>query len=170
MDRKLLTRSAVAALALGALSACAVTPIEPTVRVMPARGKPLEVFDAEDMACRDHAARHAGVGTQEAANASAVNSAVVGATVGAAAGALIGGSGRAAGTGAGMGLLMGTAVGSEQSTRSGYAAQRRYDTAYTQCMYAKGNVVPGQAAHPSYYAYPPPPPPPGSAPPPPPGY
>ena len=38
-----------------------------------------------------------------------------------------------------------------------YEAQRRYDIAYVQCMYARGNQVPGRTA---YRA----PPPPGSAP------
>jgi hypothetical protein len=58
--------------------------------------------------------------------------------------------------------------------------QRRYDVAYTQCMYAKGNQVPMRGVPRSRPAYatpapppPPPPPPPAAmplgAPPPPPG-
>ncbi|HKW93428.1 MAG TPA: glycine zipper family protein [Methylomirabilota bacterium] len=45
-----------------------------------------------------------------------------------------------------------------------WEVQRRYDNAYVQCMYAKGNQVPGrapaQAAPPAPPAGPPPPPPP----------
>jgi hypothetical protein len=171
----------VPALCVGALAlgGCAVMPEGPTVRVMPAPGKPIEVFDQDDQFCRGYAERHAGGNAQEAANASAVGSAAVGTALGAAAGALIGGNSRSAGTGAGVGLLMGSAAGSEQSARSGYGLQRRYDNAYTQCMYSKGNIVPGQAIpHNGGYnlppAPPPPPPPPSYGPPPgyspPPGY
>jgi hypothetical protein len=45
-----------------------------------------------------------------------------------------------------------------------WSVQRRYDNAYMQCMYAKGNQVPG-VTRPSRMAYPPPPPPQGVTPP-----
>jgi hypothetical protein len=60
-----------------------------------------------------------------------------------------------------MGLLFGLASGSDAGYAGGYALQRRYDTAYEQCMYAKGNQIPGFAP---YYA-PAAPPPPASVPP-----
>ncbi|HXY21235.1 MAG TPA: hypothetical protein VEI29_01025, partial [Burkholderiaceae bacterium] len=128
------------ALGLGtfALAGCAVMPEGPSVRVMPAPGKPFEVFVADDQYCRSYAAQNAGGNAQQAANTSAVGSAVVGTAVGAAAGALIGGGSRGAGAGAGMGLLAGSAIGAGESQRSGYTLQRRYDIAYEQCMYAKG--------------------------------
>jgi len=169
----------VAALGLGtiALAGCAVVPEGPSVRVMPAPGKPFEVFAADDQYCRSYAAQNTG-NAQEAANTAAVGSAVVGTAVGAAAGALIGGGSRGAGAGAGMGLLAGSAIGAGESQRSGYSVQRRYDIAYEQCMYAKGNLIPGQAVpyNPRPAAaptmpppgYPPPPPPSGGYPPPPP--
>jgi hypothetical protein len=49
--------------------------------------------------------------------------------------------------------------GSQMAARSGQEAsqQQRYDLAYGQCMYAKGNQVPGFAAPTTS----PPPPPPG---------
>ncbi len=60
------------------------------------------------------------------------------------------------GAGAGIGLLFGAISGAAAGDASGYNVQRRYDNGYTQCMYAKGNQVPGfQPAQ----AYPPPPPP-----------
>jgi len=143
-----------------ALAGCAVVPSGPSVRVMPAPGKPFEVFVAEDQYCQSYARQTQGTSTQEAANTSAVGSAVVGTAVGAAAGALIGGNGRSAGTGAGLGLLVGSAAGAGESSRSGYSAQRRYDISYEQCMYAKGNLLPGQSLPYNGNALPPPPPPP----------
>jgi hypothetical protein len=78
-----------------------------------------------------------------------------------------------------MGLLAGSAAGAGAGQYSGYDLQRRYDNAYIQCMYAKGQRVPvsGQMtsapARPvnpppaPTGAYAPPPPPPGNPPPPP---
>ncbi len=139
-----------------ALAACASIPDGPSVRVMPAPGKPFEVFAADEQYCKSYAAQNVG-SAAEAANNSAVGSAVVGTALGAAAGALMGGNGRSAGTGAGAGLLIGSAVGTGESQRAGYSVQRRYDIAYEQCMYAKGNLVPGQAI-PYNQGLPPPPP------------
>jgi hypothetical protein len=162
-------KKVAAALGLGALAlaGCAVVPEGPSVRVLPAPGKPFEVFAAEDQYCRGYAQQAAGGNAQEAANTSAVGSAVAGTAIGAAAGALIGGNSRSAGTGAGVGLLMGSAVGANESARSGYGIQRRYDIAYEQCMYAKGNLLPGQSI-PYNSRLPPPPPPAQTLPPPPP--
>jgi len=36
-------------------------------------------------------------------------------------------------------------VGASRGKAAGYQAQRRYDNAYEQCMYAKGNQIPGTA-------------------------
>jgi hypothetical protein len=161
-----------------ALVGCATVPDSPSVRVMPAPGKPFEVFVSDDHVCRSYASQSIS-GKEEAANNAAIGSAVAGTAIGAAAGALIGGSGQGAGVGAGMGLIMGSAMGANQSGRSGYSLQRRYDIAYEQCMYAKGNLLPGQSIPYNPYARlpPPPPPPPPAAqsalpppPPPPEGY
>ena len=157
------------AIALGtgavALAGCASMPQGPNVRVFPPPGKPFEVFVGDDQYCRGYAQQSLG-GAAEAANAAAVGTAVVGTAIGAAAGALIGGH-NGAGAGAGMGLVMGSAIGAGDSSRSGWSLQRRYDYAYQQCMYAKGNLLPGQPA--PYYGMPPAPPP-TYAPPPPPSY
>jgi hypothetical protein len=164
MRRGKLVALAVAVL----LTGCATFPTGPSVAVMPAAWKPFEVFQAEDATCRQWAAQQTGgESPQMAADNSLARSAVVGTLIGAGLGALIGSvsgsAGVGAGIGAGSGLLGGMAVGSEPSYASGSELQRRYDIAYQQCMYAKGNQVPGAA-----YAAPPPPPPPGAAPPPPP--
>jgi hypothetical protein len=86
-------RWGVLLLGLGILSACTVLPAGPNVLVLPAVGKPLDVFQAEDGECQAYARQQLGVAPESAASTT---------------------------------LL-----------------QVRYDRAYVQCMYAKGNVVPG---------------------------
>ena len=160
------------------VAGCASVPDAPTVRVMPAPGKPFEVFAAEDQYCRSYASQSLGPNAAHEANDQAIGSAVVGTAIGAAAGALIGQSGQGAGVGAGMGLVAGSAVGAGKSSQTQYSLQQRYNISYEQCMYAKGNLVPGQAIpyHPQAQVAPHPPPgypppqgypPPGYAPPPP---
>ncbi len=159
-------------LGIGVLSACAVVPHGPGVMVWPAPGKPFEVFQADEAGCRQYARAQIGVAPEEAATQSAVASATVGTVVGAAAGAVIGAAtghpGAGAAIGAGSGLVLGSASGVQASAASGATLQSRYDMAYLQCMYAKGNQVPGVAA-PRVSRPAPPPPPPGLPPPPPPG-
>lgn len=171
---------------VASLSACATVPTGPSVMVLPGDGKSFDQFRIDDAVCRQFAYEQAGgVSGQQAAQNSAVSSAVVGTAVGAAAGAAIGAAAGNAGTGAaigaGSGLLFGSAVGSNYATGSYYEAQRRYDNAYLQCMYAHGNQIPGYRRSlrstgppPSRNAYPPPSrsyqPPPADYPPPPPDY
>jgi outer membrane lipoprotein SlyB len=100
-----------------------------------------------------------------------VKSAAVGTLIGAAAGAAIGG-GHGAAVGAGVGLAGGAMAGTGAADSSSYALQRRYDVAYTQCMYAKGHKVPVSGRFVTTDTSPsvantPPPPPPGTPPPPP---
>lgn len=130
------------------IGGCATMPTGPSVMVLPAPDKPFEQFQAEDAVCRQFAyERIGGMTGQQAAQDSAVKSAVVGTILGAAAGAAIGSAsgdmGAGAAIGGGAGLLYGSAVGSSYASGSYYQAQRRYDIAYMQCMYAKGNNVPG---------------------------
>ena len=128
---------------LPGLGACTTIPDGPDVEVMPARGKSFEVFAAEDARCREWARTRAG-SAEETDTRRAVEAAAVGTAVGAAAGAMIGpGEGEAIATGAGTGLLVGAAGGLDHGARSADRVQRRYDTAYMQCMYAAGNQVPG---------------------------
>lgn len=148
------------------LAGCASAPLAPRVAVMPAPGKPFEVFAAEERLCRQYAEQSVGV-AGDASQRAAVDSAVVGTAVGALAGAAIGGR-QGAAVGAGGGLIVGSASGSGQYGYAERDLQRRYDIAYQQCMYAKGNQVPGYYYQPSRTASPPPPPPSPSTPPPPP--
>lgn len=166
--------SAVLAATL-ALGACTTLPSGPGVLVLPGTGKSFDEFRANDFECRQYAnAQVGGSAPNDAATNDAVKSAAVGAAVGATAGALIGG-GRGAGAGAGVGLMAGALAGPGSGQYSGYALQQRYDFAYQQCMYARGNKVPVSGRFESYRAPAPqqpaaiPPPPPGNPPPPPPG-
>lgn len=156
---------------------------------LPGTGKTFDSFRQDDDACRQYA--YESIGGQTATTAqtdSAVRSTLAGAAIGAMIGAAVNG-GTGAAVGAGIGGGAGGIAGVGASEASGYEAQRRYDNAYTQCMYAKGHrvAVSGGARYSSYarpyyppppgYGYPPPPPgyyppPPGyyPPPPPPPGY
>jgi hypothetical protein len=155
------------------LGGCATLPTGPSVMVLPAPGKPFEVFQAEDAVCRQWAAQQVGgapgaPATQQTAVGAAVGTAV-GAGLGAGLGALAGHAGTGAAIGAGAGLLTGAAAGANADQAAGWHAQRRYDMAYQQCMYAKGNQVPGvvRGTRQPLAVPPPPPPPPGYSPAPP---
>lgn len=137
------------------LSACATPPLGPTVAVMPAPGKPFDVFQADQALCKQYADGQVAGGAQEANN-KAVMTGVVGTVLGAGLGAAIGG-GRGAAIGAGAGALGGTALAAGQTDRAQYSLQQRYDIAYSQCMYSRGNQVPGFSPA-AYPAFPPPPP------------
>lgn len=136
------------------LAGCATAPSGPRVAVMPAPGKPFEVFVAEDKYCRNYAEQSIGQPRDEAAAQNFAGAAAVGTAVGATAGALSGGH-HSTGSGAATGLVVGSVVGAGQSANATQDAQRRYDIAYQQCMYAKGNQIPGAPQQP----YTPPPPP-----------
>jgi hypothetical protein len=92
-------------LGLGMLSACTVVPTGPSVLVLPAVGKPMDVFQAEEGECRSYARQQLGVTPEQAG-----------------------------------------------STR---LLQVQYDRTYVQCMYAKGNVVPGVVVAPGASIAPP---------------
>src|SRR5215471_8468576 len=95
--------------ALLALSGCAPIPVGPTVPVMPAPYKPMDVFAADDRLCREWA--------------------------------------RSA---------IGAAAAGDPSIHA-YDVQDRYDIAYLQCMYSKGNLLPGVPPRTDAASVPPPP-------------
>jgi phage tail tape-measure protein len=174
--KSLLARTPVLALLM--LAGCVSIPGGPSMMALPGTGKSFDQFRADDAECRQFAsAQIGGASPNQVVTESGVKSAAVGTAIGAVAGAAIGGE-RGAGVGAGTGLLVGGLAGTSAGESSGYALQRRYDYAYIQCMYAKGDRVPvsGQFHEapqaPSRYTPPPPrnqpPPPPAGTPPPPP--
>jgi uncharacterized protein YcfJ len=104
----------------------------------------------------------------ESAASGATIGTVLGAALGAAFGAAAGNPGIGAAVGAGTGLLGGTVVGADTAEGAAYEVQHRYDMAYMQCMYSKGNQIPvARGSLPAYTAISPgpadvpPPPPPG---------
>jgi len=133
-----------------ALAGCVTPPpTGPSVMALPGTGKSFDEFRHDDHDCRGYAAYQSGAqGADQAARDSTVNSAAVGAIVGTAAGAALGGNGHAALAGAGLGTATGAMVGSSAGAQGTYSVQRRYDNAFTQCMYAKGNKVPMAVAPP----------------------
>lgn len=144
---------------------CATIPKGPSVMVLPPPGKPFEVFQADDAICRQWAAQQIGQSPQETVNQNTVTSAVVGTIIGAGLGAAIGSASGDVGAGAAIGgasgLFFGTAAGAESARVYGWEAQRRYDIAYQQCMYAKGNLISGMVRRTRSIRKIPPPPPPG---------
>ena len=154
--------------ALVVLGGCVTVPVGPAVRVLPGAQKSFEQFQADDGACRQYAqAAIGGPNAGQAAENAAAANAVAGTLIGAAAGAILGSvsnqGGQGAAIGAGTGFLLGSAAGANTAGYSSYAMQRNYDSAYMQCMYARGNQIPGYMAYrgpaPSrmpVYSYPPP--------------
>lgn len=122
-------------------SCTSTTPTGPKISVMPAPGKPFDVFVAEDNLCRQFALQAIGKAPQSATG-HGVGTAVAGTAIGTAAGAIMGGREGAA-VGAGIGMIGGSAAGASQTQYEKHDIQWSYDNAYAQCMYAKGNQVPG---------------------------
>ncbi|MCD7097818.1 hypothetical protein [Stenotrophomonas sp. MMGLT7] len=133
-----------------ALAGCATTPMVPSVRVMPAPNQPFQAFQADDATCRQYAAGSVR-GMTDQANNRAVGSAALGTVLGAAVGAALGGGpgphhdGGLVAVGAVTGGAIGASNGSAGPGNSQYGIQQAYDNAYAQCMYSRGNQVPGVA-------------------------
>jgi uncharacterized protein YcfJ len=145
----------VACATVALLAACTPAPQGPTVPVMPGPNKPFQVFQEDQSICANYAQQVIGPAQQQLQNQQ-VGSALIGTVLGAGIGAAAGG-GRGAAIGAGAGALAGTAYGANASQYEAMNMQQRYDMAYSQCMYSRGDQVPGWAPPPNY-PYPPPPP------------
>lgn len=176
-------RTAASLAASVLLGACTVMPVGPSVMALPGSGKSVGQYQVDVADCQQYAnsvIAASGGATAAAADNSAASAAAAGALFGAAAGAILGSAtgqaGEGAAIGAGTGLLFGGAAGSYYPAMSSYELQRGYDSAYLQCMYARGNKVPTRAGYargpsrpvylnapPASASYPPPntPPPPG---------
>jgi hypothetical protein len=167
------------------LAGCVSVPTGPSTLALPGSKRTFDDFQRDDAGCRQYASDVIGGATAASAQTdSAARSLVAGAAIGAMIGAAVSG-GHGAAVGAGVGGAAGSIAGLGASEVSGSEAQRRYDNAYTQCMYGKGHRVAvsgyGRGLTRTYYRsrypyygppaayYPPPPPGPGYyAPPPPP--
>ena len=144
----------VGLIAVLAVAGCVTVPSGPSVMVLPGTSKSFDAFQADNFACQQYAQATLGLGgppgqpvvDQSAANA-AVAATIIGAAAGAAIGSVSGQAGQGAAIGAGTGLLFGSAGAANAAGYSSYSTQRRYDNAYVQCMYAKGNQVPVRAGY-----------------------
>jgi outer membrane lipoprotein SlyB len=130
------------------LAACASTPMGPTVRALPAQGKPFEQFQMEQASCKQYADEQVR-GQAESANTTGILEGVGGTVLGAGLGAALGG-GHGAAVGAAAGAVGGTAVGASTSGHQQRGIQQQYNDPYLQCMVAKGN----QIEHPVVYQRP----------------
>ncbi len=143
---------------------CATIPPGPSVMVLPPPGKPFETFQMEDSVCRQWAQQQAEWHANDTINQNLASGAVIGTLLGAGLGAAIGSASGNAGAGAAIGAAGGLAVGaagaSEPAHAAGNEVQRRYDIAYQQCMYSKGNQIQGATRQSRKGRYLPPPPPP----------
>lgn len=133
-------------LSLAAQTACATLPIEPSIVVVPAPGKPFELFRQEDASCRRWAEQQIGLSPKEVSENNTATGAITGTAIGAGLGALLGSaSGQAvpgALIGAAGGMFLGASSGADSSRVYGRQAQRRYDITYLQCMYSYENQLP----------------------------
>ena len=164
-----LPRTILLVSALLLLSGCATVPTGPSVMVLPGSGRSFEQFQGDDEVCRQWALAQTGTTPNESGAVNMATGAsigtVVGAALGAAIGAAAGGPALGAAIGAATGLFGGTAIGAGNAYGAGLSVQRRYDIAYMQCMYAKGNQIPVSLARRPANVPPAPPPPPAPLPP-----
>jgi hypothetical protein len=130
------------------LAGCATTPLGPTVQAMPGPGKTFDAFQNDNTACKAFASDQV-KGQADAANQRAAGTAVLTTVLGAGLGAAIGGATGDAGAGAAIGAASGatggTAIGAANNGNDQAMIQQQFDTAFMQCMYAKGEQVPGYA-------------------------
>jgi hypothetical protein len=128
------------------LMGCATTPLGPTVQSMPGPGKTFDVFQADNGSCKafasDQVRGQADAANQRAAGTVAVAT-VLGAGLGAAVGGSYGNAANGAAVGAASGAVTGTGYGAGGTANDQAMIQQQYDNAYSQCMYAKGEQVPG---------------------------
>src|SRR5580700_3689075 len=123
-----ITTAALTALLL--LEGCVQQPLGPTVQVMPAPGKPFDVFQQDQAVCKQYADQQTAGGAQQANNQQLLT-AGVGTVLGAGLGAAIGG-GRGAAIGAGAGAITGGAAGSANAQATSDYANQQYYAYYQQ--------------------------------------
>jgi hypothetical protein len=157
-------RSVAGLAGLAFLAGCATVPTGPAVNALPGSRKTVEQYYADDAACRARAQSlfgpNAGQPANDVAAANVVGGTLLGAAIGALIGAAAGDAGAGAAIGAGTGLLGGSVAAANVSGFSSLEMQALYDREYLQCMYARGNQVPGRPVvvrqRPPAYGYAPP--------------
>jgi len=142
--------SVAATVQIAVLAGCVPAVMAPTVVATPGPGKTLTAFAADHGACAALADQQIAV-AKNAANNQIVGTALLNAVVG-------GGSSAAAGASNGEvaanSVASGVTAGAANAQAAEATLQQQYDVAYSACMYAKGDNVPGYYAQPVYYAEP----------------
>jgi len=113
----------------------------PTVQIMPSPTKPFPIFQQDQEQCKQYAQTQI-AGQIDAANRAAVGQTALGTLLGAALGTAVDNH-RGANIGAASGAISGTAVGAGTTQNAQTLVQEQYNNAYSQCMYSRGNQVPG---------------------------
>jgi hypothetical protein len=122
------------------LSACAQTPVGPTVQVMPGPNTSFASFQDDQATCRQFAQQAVADQTQ-GANLRGLGTVALTTALGAGLGGAIGG-GRGAGIGAASGALGGAGLAAVGSSNAQGSIQAQFDNAFAACMFSLGNTVP----------------------------
>lgn len=130
------TKSLFAALLL---SGCVTPPMGPTALVMPGQGKQFEAFASDQSTCKQFASGEVDGGAT-LANLSEFGTTAMTAALGAGVGGAVRGT-QGAEVGGGVGGLAGLATASHGAAAGQGSLQSRYNLAYVQCMYARGNQI-----------------------------
>jgi hypothetical protein len=144
------TRRALAGLVLGLLmlAGCVPPPVGPRVAVLPAPGKSVEEFEADDAACRLDAAQQTGLTQPHILEQHELRNAVLGPLLGGAAGAALGAAFGAAAGNAGLGAAAGAGpvvLGTAGGRAAGYGApglQGAMTGPTSSAWLPRGNQVP----------------------------
>ena len=121
------------------LAGCVTAPAGPHVSVMPAKGKTLEQFKADDQTCKAYAQAQVGDDLEKNSAMNTLMDMAIGGAVGALGGQAIGHNTKGTMAGAGIGMAAGLATGAYQANKASDDAQIRYDNAYQECMHTKGH-------------------------------
>ena len=132
-------RPYIALLLSALLVGCVTVPAGPHIAVMPAKGKTLEQFKADDQTCKAYAQAQIGDDLEKNSAMTTLMDMAIGGAVGALGGQAIGHNTKGTVAGAGIGMAAGLATGAYQANKASDDAQIRYDNAYQVCMHAKGH-------------------------------
>jgi hypothetical protein len=121
------------------LSGCVTPPMGPTALVMPGQAKPFEAFAGDQATCKQFASGEVDGGAT-LANLSEFGTTAMTAALGAGLGGAVRGT-PGAEVGGGVGAFAGLAASSRGAAAGQGSLQSRYNLAYVQCMYARGNQI-----------------------------
>jgi hypothetical protein len=121
------------------LSGCVTPPMGPTALVMPGQGKPFEDFAGDQSTCKQFASGEVSGGAT-LANLTQFGTVALTTAMGAGLGGAVGNT-RGMEIGGGAGAIAGIGASSRGAAAGQGSLQSRYDLAYIQCMYARGNQI-----------------------------